>query len=155
MQHTSSKCFAARQRLSANRGGSQSGEEKIHPRLMHIQDKSSRISRGFAHGLIRAYQLTLSSLVGRQCRHLPTCSDYVDEAIAKHGIWAGGWVGFSRICRCRPWGTAGFDPVPQTLPREAHWVRPWRYGQWRGPLICEPCQETLSSRDALPSRDKS
>jgi putative component of membrane protein insertase Oxa1/YidC/SpoIIIJ protein YidD len=28
---------------------------------------------GFAH---RAYKLTLSPWIGRQCRFLPTCSDY-------------------------------------------------------------------------------
>ncbi|HBF29523.1 membrane protein insertion efficiency factor YidD, partial [Rhizobium sp.] len=27
-------------------------------------------------GLIRLYQLTLSSLVGSHCRHMPTCSEY-------------------------------------------------------------------------------
>ena len=93
--------------------------------------------RRAAHYLIRAYQLTLSSLVGRTCRHLPTCSSYTDEAIQKHGLWAGGWVGFSRICRCGPWGTAGYDPVPEKLPDGARVYMPWRYGQWRGPLRCE------------------
>jgi uncharacterized protein len=92
-----------------------------------------------AHGLIRAYQLSLSSITGRQCRHLPTCSSYMDEAIALHGVWAGGWMGMARLCRCHPWGTAGFDPVPATLPDHARWGRPWRYGRWRGPLVCEPC----------------
>ena len=90
-----------------------------------------------AHMAIRAYQLSLSGLVGRQCRHLPTCSHYVDEAIERHGLWAGGWAGLARITRCQPWGTAGFDPVPAALRRDAAWYRPWRYGQWRGPLICE------------------
>ena len=90
-----------------------------------------------AHVLIRGYQVTLSSLIGRQCRHLPSCSDFADEAIATHGLWAGGWMGLARICRCQPWGTAGFDPMPPHLPQGADWARPWRYGQWRGPLLCE------------------
>jgi uncharacterized protein len=30
--------------------------------------------RRAAHGFIRVYQLTLSSVRGRQCRYLPTCS---------------------------------------------------------------------------------
>jgi putative membrane protein insertion efficiency factor len=87
-----------------------------------------------AHMAIRAYQLTLSSIAGRHCRHLPTCSCFMDEAIARHGIWAGGWMGLARFCRCQPWGTAGFDPVPLALPQHASWLRPWRYGYWRGPL---------------------
>ena len=52
-----------------------------------------RWPRRLAHAAIRAYQLTFSLLLGRRCRYLPTCSDYTDEAIARHGVWAGGWVG--------------------------------------------------------------
>lgn len=84
-----------------------------------------------ARAAIRLYQLTLSGLIGRQCRHLPTCSDYADEAIARHGLWPGGWMGAARICRCHPWGTAGLDPVPATVPAAARWYAPWRYGLWR------------------------
>jgi len=104
------------------------------------------VLRRGAHLLIRSYQLTLSSLVGRTCRHLPTCSEYTDDAIQKHGLWAGGWIGLSRICRCGPGGTSGYDPVPQALPPDARWCAPWRYGRWRGPLVCEEVgQETPDS----------
>ncbi|HEX8164228.1 MAG TPA: membrane protein insertion efficiency factor YidD [Beijerinckiaceae bacterium] len=85
-----------------------------------------------AHGLIRAYQLTLSGLVGRHCRHLPSCSDYADEAIARHGLWAGGWMGLARVCRCGPGGTSGLDLVCEEVPAGARWYAPWRYGRWRG-----------------------
>ncbi len=85
--------------------------------------------RSLAHVAIRFYQLTFSALVGRQCRHLPTCSDYTDEAISRHGLWAGGWMGAARICRCHPFGTSGFDPVP-AMPSAARWYAPWRYGVW-------------------------
>ncbi len=83
-----------------------------------------------ARGLIRVYRYSLSALVGRTCRHLPTCSEFTDEAIARHGLWCGGWMGAARIWRCRPGGTHGFDPVPQNLPLRARWYRPWRYGRW-------------------------
>jgi putative membrane protein insertion efficiency factor len=99
---------------------------------------------GAARGAIRFYQLTFSALVGRACRHLPTCSDYASEAIDRHGLWAGGWMGCARICRCHPWGTDGYDPVPQALPGRAHPLLPWRYGMWRGPLAGEEV-ETSSS----------
>ncbi|HRJ69084.1 MAG TPA: membrane protein insertion efficiency factor YidD, partial [Beijerinckiaceae bacterium] len=55
-------------------------------------------------GLIRLYRYTLSAFMGRTCRYLPTCSEYTEEAIRRHGAWAGGWIGFARICRCRPGG---------------------------------------------------
>lgn len=88
-----------------------------------------------AHGLIRCYQLTLSSFLGRQCRYLPTCSSYTDEAIDRHGFWAGGWMGLARILRCNPWGASGYDPVPQRLADGYRWWRPWAAGQWRGDHI--------------------
>jgi uncharacterized protein len=94
-----------------------------------------------AHGLIRAYQVSLSGLVGRQCRHVPSCSEYMDEAMQRHGFWAGGWMGFARLCRCQPWGTEGLDLVLRELPEESAWYRPWRYGLWAttcvDPIRCE------------------
>jgi putative membrane protein insertion efficiency factor len=84
-----------------------------------------------ARGLIRLYRYTLSSVVGRTCRHLPTCSEYADEAIARHGLWAGTWMALARFWRCRPFGSRGFDPPPPSRPDGARWYAPWRYGRWR------------------------
>ena len=70
-----------------------------------------RIVRG-AH---RAYKLTLSPLIGRQCRFLPTCSDYAATVLISHGPWRGGALAARRLCRCHPWGGSGYDPPP---PRE-------------------------------------
>ena len=67
---------------------------------------------------LRAYQLTLSGVLGRQCRFLPTCSDYTSEAIARYGVWHGSVLGAKRLCRCHPWGGAGYDPVPPAPPQE-------------------------------------
>lgn len=85
--------------------------------------------------LIRVYQLTLSSIFGRTCRHIPSCSAYTDEAIATHGAWAGVWMGMARIWRCRPFGSSGLDPVPANLNEKARWYTPWRYGYWTGAHI--------------------
>jgi uncharacterized protein len=82
-------------------------------------------------GLIRLYQLTLSSFIGNSCRHLPTCSEYGFEAIARHGLWAGGWLTLFRVVRCGPGGTHGFDPVPEVLLPRQRWYTPWRYWQRR------------------------
>ena len=85
--------------------------------------------RLFGMGFIRLYQLTLSSLIGNSCRHMPTCSEFGYEAIARHGLWAGGWMTFFRVTRCGPGGTSGFDPVPERLEERQVWWKPWRY--WR------------------------
>jgi putative membrane protein insertion efficiency factor len=98
------------------------------------------VGRQLVHIAIRFYQLTFSAFVGHQCRHLPSCSAYMDEAVAQHGVWTGGWMGFARICRCHPWGTAGFDPVMREPPAAARWYTPWRYGAWR--KIPEPARPT-------------
>lgn len=63
-------------------------------------------------GALRAYKLTLSPLIGRQCRFLPTCSEYAAEALILHGPARGSWLATRRLCRCHPWGSAGYDPVP-------------------------------------------
>ena len=69
--------------------------------------------RLFGVGIIRLYQLTLSGFVGNSCRHRPTCSEYGYEAIARHGLLRGGWLTGLRVAKCNPWGTSGFDPVPE------------------------------------------
>lgn len=85
--------------------------------------------RLFGTGLIRLYQLTLSGFVGNACRHIPTCSEYGYEAVARHGLWRGGFVALFRFLRCGPGGTSGLDPVPERLAGDMHWWAPWRL--WR------------------------
>ena len=91
-----------------------------------------RAPRLLGRGLIKLYQYALSPLVGWRCRHLPTCSDYADQAIERFGLWAGGWMVLARLLRCQPWGTSGLDFVPDHLPVQARWYLPWRYGRWSG-----------------------
>ncbi len=66
----------------------------------------------FLLALIRGYQRFLSPLLGSNCIYQPTCSQYTYEAIAKHGIWRGTWLGIKRIARCHPFHAGGYDPVP-------------------------------------------
>jgi putative membrane protein insertion efficiency factor len=100
--------------------------------------------RRAAHYVIRAYQLSLSALLGRHCRYLPTCSAYMDEAIARHGLGPGAIMGVARLCRCHPWGNHGFDPVPEHLPEGNSWMKPWRYGDWIGPRHCDSPGESVA-----------
>jgi uncharacterized protein len=92
---------------------------------------ASRIAKTLLLAPIVLYRWTLSPLLGVNCRHLPTCSDYANEAIDKNGAWKGGWLALSRLLRCHPWGSHGYDPVPD-LSGEHHPFAPWRYGRWRG-----------------------
>ena len=63
-------------------------------------------------GLIRFYQMTLSRALPRTCRFTPSCSQYSYEAIARYGVWRGGWLAVRRILRCNPFNPGGNDPVP-------------------------------------------
>lgn len=85
-----------------------------------------------ARGFINVYRHGFSALTGFNCRHLPTCSDYAEEAIGRFGLWAGGWMTLARLLRCQPWGTSGIDNVPEQTPANARWYLPWRYARWRG-----------------------
>ncbi|HAG72623.1 MAG TPA: membrane protein insertion efficiency factor YidD [Gammaproteobacteria bacterium] len=62
--------------------------------------------------LISLYQVTLSLLIGQQCRFYPSCSQYTKEAIEIHGSLRGSYLGIRRICSCHPWHEGGIDPVP-------------------------------------------
>lgn len=64
-------------------------------------------------GFIRIYQWLLSPWLGPHCRFEPTCSHYAVVAIERFGPWRGGWFAIRRILRCHPWGSTGYDPVPE------------------------------------------
>ncbi|NLX54291.1 MAG: membrane protein insertion efficiency factor YidD [Planctomycetaceae bacterium] len=65
---------------------------------------------GLLIALVRAYQVTLSPLLGGGCRFQPTCSVYFIEAVRKHGPWRGSWCGVRRLLRCHPFHPGGYDP---------------------------------------------
>jgi hypothetical protein len=61
---------------------------------------------------LRLYQLLISPLLPPACRYFPSCSNYMLQAVRKHGAFRGTWLGLRRLCRCHPWGGHGYDPVP-------------------------------------------
>jgi putative membrane protein insertion efficiency factor len=88
------------------------------------------VARWLLKAPIHLYRWTLKPLAGMECRHLPTCSEYALEAIDTNGAWRGAWLALARLARCNPWGSAGYDPVPD-IRAERHTFAPWRYGRWR------------------------
>jgi len=75
----------------------------------------------FVRAALRAYKLTLSPFIGRDCRFLPTCSEYAAQALIEHGPAKGAWLALRRVCRCRPFGGWGYDPPPPRLDRDRVW----------------------------------
>jgi putative membrane protein insertion efficiency factor len=60
---------------------------------------------------IKWYKSTLSPIMPKNCRFLPTCSSYGIEAIEKYGSTKGLILTAWRIIRCNPTGGYGYDPV--------------------------------------------
>ena len=68
---------------------------------------------------IKIYQKTLSLDHGPLkarfpqgfCRYRPTCSEYACQAIEKHGLFRGGFMGIYRVLRCNPFSKGGYDPL--------------------------------------------
>ena len=65
--------------------------------------------------LIKLYQMTLTPLLGNNCRYLPTCSQYFIDCLKEFGLLKGCFLGLKRILSCHPikilGGGEGFDPI--------------------------------------------
>ena len=62
--------------------------------------------------LVRFYRAAISPYRPPCCRFTPTCSQYFAEALRRHGLLKGSYLGIRRLLRCHPWGGSGYDPVP-------------------------------------------
>ena len=71
--------------------------------------------------MLRAIDVYQRAFAGRPspCRFHPSCSEYGREAIERHGAGRGLWLTVRRLMRCRPFGSSGFDPVPDPLTSRA------------------------------------
>ena len=67
---------------------------------------------GILRAAVRAYRWFVSPLLGPACRFHPSCSEYAEQALTRHGALRGSWLAACRLCRCAPWHPGGYDPVP-------------------------------------------
>ena len=72
----------------------------------------SQLARGALIAAVKLYRCTLGAVLPNSCRFTPTCSQYVIQAVRKHGALKGSWLGLKRVLRCNPYCTGGHDPVP-------------------------------------------
>ena len=88
----------------------------------------SRPERAWRYALIATTASVLGGIAGWLLGY------YAYEAIARHGLWAGGWMGLFRVARCGPGGTHGIDPVPEHLSPHSKGYAPWRLWSLNRPL---------------------
>ncbi|MCP4550088.1 MAG: membrane protein insertion efficiency factor YidD [bacterium] len=63
--------------------------------------------------LIRGYRKYLSPILPDSCRYIPSCSQYAEEAVKRHGALKGFLYSTGRVARCHPFSKGGEDPVPE------------------------------------------
>jgi putative membrane protein insertion efficiency factor len=88
----------------------QAHDARRHDRLLgRLPEEMRRESRA---GPVALYRYAISPMLGRNCRFVPSCSEYAVEAVERHGALKGGWLAARRVCRCHPFSGGGYDPVP-------------------------------------------
>lgn len=60
---------------------------------------------------MRLYQISLSPLLGGQCRFEPSCSQYALDALARYGLLRGTLKAVVRVAKCHPFHPGGYDPA--------------------------------------------
>lgn len=71
-----------------------------------------RIFKGILLIFISAYRTIGTTHLGGSCRFEPSCSAYAVEALNTHHTHRALWLITKRVCKCRPGGPYGYDPVP-------------------------------------------
>ena len=71
-----------------------------------------RIPANLVIAFVYCYQIALRPFLVGSCRYCPSCSEFMIEAVRRHGAWRGGWMGLKRIGRCHAFGGSGYDSVP-------------------------------------------
>ena len=62
--------------------------------------------------LIKIYQ-KIPGDFHKNCKYIPSCSNYAIEAINEYGSIKGGYMTIIRILKCNPFSKGGIDLVPK------------------------------------------
>ena len=61
--------------------------------------------------IIKLYRLTISPLLGNNCRFHPTCSQYALDSLEKKPFYKALPLILIRVSKCHPFHGGGYDPV--------------------------------------------
>ena len=87
--------------------------------IIQVGEPAEGLLRTTVLALLNFYRCTLSPAIPSSCRFYPTCSAYAYEAVSQWGVGRGIWLTLRRVARCRPFGSFGYDPVPQSGARSS------------------------------------
>jgi putative membrane protein insertion efficiency factor len=71
----------------------------------------STMMKNIGLAAVRVYKNAISPYHPPVCRFVPSCSEYAETAIERHGLVRGGIMAVARILRCHPFSRGGYDPV--------------------------------------------
>jgi len=80
--------------------------------MNHIMARILKAPVLLLKGLVYGYRYLISPVLPQSCRFEPTCSVYALEALGQHGALKGLGLTLRRLAKCHPWGSSGYDPVP-------------------------------------------
>lgn len=78
-------------------------------------DKKNRTINHISLFFLKTYKKVISPVLllffGGACKYQPTCSDYAQDSVKKHGILKGALLSCYRVLRCNPLSKGGYDPA--------------------------------------------
>ncbi|WP_185866589.1 membrane protein insertion efficiency factor YidD [Blattabacterium cuenoti] len=73
--------------------------------------KKNNVFNIFLLKIVQFYQIGISPWIGKHCRYIPSCSDYMIQSLTTYSFYRAILIIFKRIIRCHPWGKSGYDPI--------------------------------------------
>ena len=98
---------------------------------------------------ILVWRWCVAPVLGPRCRFTPSCSQYAEEALCRHGVLRGGGLVVWRLLRCTGLSKGGADPVPavfSVVPVAVSCVSPVPVVQTDGETLTEKTPTGVQAR---------